>query len=190
MNPVAQQLLQELALCLAHRLHVGLCVELHRRPEILVTQHPLHGLCIHFQLHERCCERVPPPCTTLGTIAGGAILIATSIHAGQNAEVTHRVWTPTGTGENCNGDICNATGEGGESAPEGGGDPGGPGDTGAGGAAPGGGGTASPGSGSPSPGGGGGLTPLVAEAFGTNVVPHAWDAWLGHRTSQRVRAVR
>jgi len=46
-HPVAQKLLQELALCLAHRLHVRLCVKLHSRPEVLVTQHPLHRLRIH-----------------------------------------------------------------------------------------------------------------------------------------------
>lgn len=40
-------------MCLAHRVHVRLCVELHGRPEILVTQHPLHRLRIHSQFDQR-----------------------------------------------------------------------------------------------------------------------------------------
>jgi hypothetical protein len=46
-------------LCVAHRLHIGLCVELHSRPEVLVAQHPLHGFRVHFQIYQSRRQRMP-----------------------------------------------------------------------------------------------------------------------------------
>lgn len=99
--------------------------------------------------------KCPPDICAIGTVLGGAVLIESSQGQKGGPHVDKEIWVPTGTGEDCNPDVCNATGQDGQGAPTGGGGTPAPGDNGAGSATPGGNGTPSPGSGSPAPGGGG-----------------------------------